>query len=57
MGDGPEFDRATWQFREYWDNSAALASSVLVFNTGRSIGQARLPARLRLPAHARLTPG
>ena len=26
-------------FREYWENSAALCSSVMVYNTGRSIGQ------------------
>ena len=41
VGDGPEFDRATWLFQQYWENSAALASSVLVFNTGRSIGSVR----------------
>lgn len=26
-------------FRSYWENSAALCSSILVYNTGRSIGQ------------------
>lgn len=26
-------------FREYWENTATLCSSILVYNTGRSIGQ------------------
>jgi len=26
-------------FRQYWENSATLCSSILVYNTGRSIGQ------------------
>lgn len=26
-------------FREYWENSATLRGSILVYNTGRSIGQ------------------
>jgi hypothetical protein len=31
--------KAAWDFREYWENSAALCSSIMVYNTGRSIGQ------------------
>jgi hypothetical protein len=31
--------RCAWDFREYWENTAALCSSILVYNTGRSIGQ------------------
>ncbi|KAG1676847.1 hypothetical protein FOA52_010356 [Chlamydomonas sp. UWO 241] len=32
------FDSST-RFRGYWENSQALAGSVLVYNTGRSLGQ------------------
>jgi hypothetical protein len=31
--------RAAADFRDYWENSATLCGSVLVYNTGRSIGQ------------------
>lgn len=31
--------RCAWDFREYWENTAALCSSILVYNTGRSVGQ------------------
>lgn len=34
-----EADRATWEFANYWENTAALCASVLVYNTGRSLGQ------------------
>lgn len=34
-----EADSATAMFRDYWENVAALCNSVLVYNTGRSIGQ------------------
>mmetsp|Transcript_10746 Transcript_10746/g.25503 ORF Transcript_10746/g.25503 Transcript_10746/m.25503 type:complete len:556 (+) Transcript_10746:100-1767(+) len=39
VGDTPEFDSATDAFRHYWENNSALANSVLVYNTGRSVGQ------------------
>jgi hydroxymethylpyrimidine pyrophosphatase-like HAD family hydrolase len=39
VGDTPEADAATASFRDYWDSHARLAGGVLVFNTGRSIGQ------------------
>jgi hydroxymethylpyrimidine pyrophosphatase-like HAD family hydrolase len=39
VGDTPEADAATSAFRDYWDSHARLAGGVLVFNTGRSIGQ------------------
>ncbi|GFH15665.1 uncharacterized protein HaLaN_11934, partial [Haematococcus lacustris] len=29
------------RFREYWENGPALAGSLLVYNTGRSMGQVR----------------
>lgn len=32
-------DARTQEFQEYWESSAALARSVLVYNTGRSKGQ------------------
>ena len=32
-------DSATRQFCTYWENNAALVGSVLVYNTGRSLGQ------------------
>eukprot|EP00879_Flechtneria_rotunda_P014431 GHRR01015079.1.p1 GENE.GHRR01015079.1~~GHRR01015079.1.p1 ORF type:complete len:701 (+),score=242.04 GHRR01015079.1:231-2333(+) len=32
-------DNRTKEFQEYWESSAALARSVLVYNTGRSKGQ------------------
>ncbi len=39
VGETPEADAATAAFRAYWDGHARLAGGVLVFNTGRSIGQ------------------
>mmetsp|Transcript_36424 Transcript_36424/g.50610 ORF Transcript_36424/g.50610 Transcript_36424/m.50610 type:complete len:748 (-) Transcript_36424:276-2519(-) len=40
VGHGEEMDAGTLSFRRYWQDTAALAGGVLVFNTGRSIGQA-----------------
>lgn len=39
VGESPAADAATAQFYEYWENTAALAGGVLVYNTGRSLGQ------------------
>lgn len=39
VGTGPEPDAATAAFTQYWENTAALAGGVLVYNTGRSLGQ------------------
>lgn len=39
VGSTPEFDAATKSFKRYWDDTASLAGSVLVYSTGRSIGQ------------------
>ncbi|KAK3277093.1 hypothetical protein CYMTET_14875, partial [Cymbomonas tetramitiformis] len=39
VGNGPDFDGGTAAFKTYWEDSAALSGSVLVYNTGRSIGQ------------------
>ncbi|KAK9834998.1 hypothetical protein WJX81_003222 [Elliptochloris bilobata] len=39
VGDGAEADAATQRFCNYWEDTAALAGSVLVYNTGRSLGQ------------------
>lgn len=39
VGQSPEFDAGTKAFKRYWDDSASLAGSVLVYSTGRSIGQ------------------
>ena len=39
VGEGPDADAATQRFCCYWEDSAALAGSVLVYNTGRSLGQ------------------
>lgn len=38
VGDGPEDDAATAAFSRYWEGTAALCGSKLVYNTGRSIG-------------------
>jgi len=38
VGDTPEFDAATDAFSHYWEDNSALANSVLVYNTGRSVG-------------------
>lgn len=39
VGEGPTANAATGEFRDYWEETAALAGSVLVYNTGRSLGQ------------------
>lgn len=39
VGEGPEADAMTSEFGAYWEESAALVGSVLVYNTGRSLGQ------------------
>ncbi len=39
VGEGPDADAATQRFCNYWEDTAALAGSVLVYNTGRSLGQ------------------
>ncbi|GMH32935.1 hypothetical protein BSKO_00769 [Bryopsis sp. KO-2023] len=37
--ESPEADRASQEFMKYWEDNAALCGSVLVYNTGRSLGQ------------------
>jgi len=39
VGDGMEADAATREFCTYWEDNAALSGGVLVYNTGRSLGQ------------------
>lgn len=39
VGEGSVADAATRRFCNYWEDTAALAGSVLVYNTGRSLGQ------------------
>eukprot|EP00887_Chlorella_sp_A99_P001465 scaffold8.g1465.t1 len=39
VGEGEDADGATAEFGAYWEENAALAGSMLVYNTGRSIGQ------------------
>lgn len=39
VGETPAADAATQEFCDYWENNAVLAGSVLVYNTGRSLGQ------------------
>lgn len=39
VGESLAADAATQDFCEYWESNAALAGSVLVYNTGRSLGQ------------------
>lgn len=39
IDDSDEGIRFAEDFRDYWENSATLCSSILVYNTGRSIGQ------------------
>ena len=39
VGNGPEADEMTRSFTQYWENTAVLRNSVLVYNTGRSLGQ------------------
>ena len=35
VGEGEEADAATAEFGAYWEDNAALAGGVLVYNTGR----------------------
>ena len=39
VGETREADEATAAFTSYWEQVATLCQSVLVYNTGRSIGQ------------------
>lgn len=39
VGNGNEADSMTRRFTEFWENNAVLRNSVLVYNTGRSLGQ------------------
>lgn len=39
VGEGDEADACTRDFGTYWEENAALAGGVLVYNTGRSLGQ------------------
>ncbi len=39
VGNGHEADAMTHNFKQYWEDNAALRNSVLVYNTGRSLGQ------------------
>lgn len=39
VADGSKADEATQAFCDYWEGNAALAGGVLVYNTGRSLGQ------------------
>lgn len=39
VGEDGEADAGTGAFCQYWEESAALSGGVLVYNTGRSLGQ------------------
>lgn len=39
VSEGVEADASTATFTRYWEDHAALAGSILVYNTGRSLGQ------------------
>lgn len=39
VGEGEEADATTREFAAYWEENAALSGGVLVYNTGRSLGQ------------------
>lgn len=39
VGNGPEADSMTRRFTQFWEDNAVLRNSVLVYNTGRSLGQ------------------
>ena len=39
VGTTQEADEMTSAFTQYWEGTAALCNSVLVYNTGRSLGQ------------------
>ena len=52
VGDGEAADAATAMFCDYWENTAALAGGVLVYNTGRSLGQFQELLESKAPALA-----
>jgi hypothetical protein len=39
VGETEEADAATREFCTYWEENAALSGGILVYNTGRSLGQ------------------
>ena len=39
VGNGDEADAMTQAFTDHWENNAVLRHSILVYNTGRSLGQ------------------
>lgn len=39
VGNGEEADAMTQAFTDHWESNAVLRRSVLVYNTGRSLGQ------------------
>lgn len=39
VGNGAEADSMTSKFTQFWEDNAVLRDSVLVYNTGRSLGQ------------------
>ena len=39
VGNGEEADAMTQAFTDYWENNAVMRHSILVYNTGRSLGQ------------------
>ena len=39
VGNGVEADSMTSKFTQFWEDNAVLRNSVLVYNTGRSLGQ------------------
>lgn len=39
VGNGAEADGMTSRFTQFWEDNAVLRNSVLVYNTGRSLGQ------------------
>ena len=39
VSDDAESDAAMRDFAHYWETNAALCDSILVYNTGRSLGQ------------------
>ena len=39
VGNGEEADAMTQAFTDHWEHNAVLRHSILVYNTGRSLGQ------------------
>jgi hypothetical protein len=39
VGDSAWANEATREFSQYWESNAALCGGILVYNTGRSLGQ------------------